>query len=545
MVRQRVMDWIEQQAQRGGHAESSKWWEWWGSLMDWTTAAQTHAPSIVHGHGGHVHGASGSRPPPPPLDLLIRTLVGVGAYVVDPTTTTTAGDVGTAAAAAPVAGHSEQAVLGWLLQNADANVDAIQTLILRQEFPRLDRRAATAGLCRAACRGLQHLAEFFVGCGADVNGFNEDADDDDEPVIDAVRRELPSLAPLTVACSYGHLDIVKLLVKHGASLDTRDCMGRNPLYCAALRGRIDLIDYLVMKGADVNATSMVTRDSTPFFAACQNGHTDAAKVLLDHGANPANLAHRDAAIAAAQSGCLETLQFVLERGSRLATLARGATAADSDDVGMEALRHAAHDRIEVVRWLSNYIDADHTTKHLRVEESKCPLYAACAMGRESVVEFLLDEGWQTSDFDELFDVAARMGHAEVVKLLLHRKAMHQSCRAANHNCEWFGDATMEASSLIQAARRGLAQTVQAHLDYGTDVDCCDEYDRTALHHACERGRLEVVIVLLDAGANMYKANKADMTAMETAKAKGHSDIVEVLFQRQLRDGTEFQRGNGI
>ncbi|KAI9316960.1 ankyrin repeat-containing domain protein [Zopfochytrium polystomum] len=456
----------------------------------------------------------GGGPPPSRLDLLIQTLVGVGAL-----------DVEAFAAREDGGGHNSQdAVLQWLLQNADTNVDAIQTLTSRREFPQIHSRSATAGLCRAASRGLRHLAEFFVGCGADVNGFRATrgrGEADNDPVVAAVWRELGMAVPLILACVGGHLGVVELLVERSASLE------RNPLYFAAQNGRTDVIEYLVMKGADVNATTR--RDLTPFFAACKNGHTDAAKVLLRLGANPTNLAYKDAAIAAATSGSLETLQFVFEHGSRLATLECGTTAADSEDVD-EALS-AAGDRLDVVRWLSNY--GDHTKQCPRIQELACPLYDACYMGRESVVEFLLDEGWQTSDLDVLLHVAASMGHTEVVKMLLHRKFMHQSCRAAaDHNCEWYSNCQSEGVGLIEAAKQGHAQTVQAFLDFGIDVDSGDEYERTALHRACELGRLDVVKVLLEAGADMYLLGMADMTAMETAEAAGHRDIIEVLDRRQ-------------
>ena len=49
---------------------------------------------------------------------------------------------------------------------------------------------------------------------------------------------------LGLACSEGHLDIVKYLINHGADVNHRDARGNNALDDAVRENRKDVIEYL-------------------------------------------------------------------------------------------------------------------------------------------------------------------------------------------------------------------------------------------------------------------------------------------------------------
>jgi ankyrin repeat protein len=57
--------------------------------------------------------------------------------------------------------------------------------------------------------------------------------------------------PLYLAAVKGNLDIIKMLHKHGASLNGNDDAKLSPLYIAAQKGFIDVVQYLVTNGADI------------------------------------------------------------------------------------------------------------------------------------------------------------------------------------------------------------------------------------------------------------------------------------------------------
>jgi hypothetical protein len=48
------------------------------------------------------------------------------------------------------------------------------------------------------------------------------------------------LIPLHNACSFGHADVVQLLLSHGADANTRDNWNFTPLHEAAIKGKIDV-----------------------------------------------------------------------------------------------------------------------------------------------------------------------------------------------------------------------------------------------------------------------------------------------------------------
>ena len=58
--------------------------------------------------------------------------------------------------------------------------------------------------------------------------------------------------PLMFACQGGHLDIVKLLIEHGANVNTLDFDGDTALAHAARKGENKIVKFLIDAGADVN-----------------------------------------------------------------------------------------------------------------------------------------------------------------------------------------------------------------------------------------------------------------------------------------------------
>jgi len=62
-----------------------------------------------------------------------------------------------------------------------------------------------------------------------------------------------SYVPLHHAAYYGHIEIVKLLLMHGAhnSINAQSCTGSTPLYYAVYRNHIEIVKLLVDAGASI------------------------------------------------------------------------------------------------------------------------------------------------------------------------------------------------------------------------------------------------------------------------------------------------------
>ena len=51
---------------------------------------------------------------------------------------------------------------------------------------------------------------------------------------------LGGLIPLHNACSFGHAEVVRLLLRHGADANARDNWNYTPLHEAAVKGKVDV-----------------------------------------------------------------------------------------------------------------------------------------------------------------------------------------------------------------------------------------------------------------------------------------------------------------
>ncbi|HEX4170749.1 MAG TPA: ankyrin repeat domain-containing protein [Bryobacteraceae bacterium] len=91
--------------------------------------------------------------------------------------------------------------------------------------------------------------------------------------------------PLHLAAFFGHPDLAKGLLNHGAEVDARstNAMQNTPLHAAAAGGNAALIEVLLAAGADVNATQH--GGWTALHSAAQTGNLEMADILLAHGAN--------------------------------------------------------------------------------------------------------------------------------------------------------------------------------------------------------------------------------------------------------------------
>ena len=95
--------------------------------------------------------------------------------------------------------------------------------------------------------------------------------------------------PLAWACEKNNQEIVELLLAHGADVTTTfqgKCAQRtySCLHFAARNNNPALVDLLLAHGAPVN--QQTSRGVTPLFTACEQGHTEVARKLLDAGADP-------------------------------------------------------------------------------------------------------------------------------------------------------------------------------------------------------------------------------------------------------------------
>lgn len=89
--------------------------------------------------------------------------------------------------------------------------------------------------------------------------------------------------PLYFAAQRGHLEVVELLLEHGADANTRFTYG-SPLHTAARSNYADVVAILLEYGADPNLSDGDFAGS-PLHQTADRGATEAAKVLIENGAD--------------------------------------------------------------------------------------------------------------------------------------------------------------------------------------------------------------------------------------------------------------------
>ena len=119
-------------------------------------------------------------------------------------------------------------------------------------------------LVRAACDGNSRLVLAALRRGAKPN---------------ACYRGRPALI---WAIQEQKLNVVRILVRAGASLEKKDSDGFTPLDTAVGEGNLAIVRFLLGAGAKVNGR---TRNGTPLHTACAYRRLAIAKLLLAHGAS--------------------------------------------------------------------------------------------------------------------------------------------------------------------------------------------------------------------------------------------------------------------
>lgn len=85
--------------------------------------------------------------------------------------------------------------------------------------------------------------------------------------------------PLHLAIQQNNHKLVYLLLKHGASLESRSNTGLTPLHVAARFGNIELVKFLLEKGANIQ--SRTNKRETPVKLALKNDQSKVATFIIE------------------------------------------------------------------------------------------------------------------------------------------------------------------------------------------------------------------------------------------------------------------------
>jgi ankyrin repeat protein len=131
--------------------------------------------------------------------------------------------------------------------------------------------------------------------------------------------------PLWCGAAAGHLEIVKLLCKSGANVNSTTKTNSTPLRAACFDGHFEIVKYLVERNADIEVANR--HGHTCLMIACYKGHYKIAKFLIDIGAdvNRKSVKGNTALHDCAESGSLDIMKLLLNSGARIDVDAYGMT----------------------------------------------------------------------------------------------------------------------------------------------------------------------------------------------------------------------------
>jgi ankyrin repeat protein len=295
------------------------------------------------------------------------------------------------------------------------------------------------------------------------------------PLVGATPAVAETTSALLAAIRAGDLPTVQALLDRGVDVNGSDDAGTTALMQAALHADIGMMELLLNKGADVDArnksgaTALLRAlhdpakvelllehraripDVAVFLAVTIPGASRTVKQLTDHGANLAvSQGAYTPLMAAARSGDLDTIRFLIEQGA---------------DV------------------------------RARTRSGYTPLYAAASWpGNAAAISLLLKQGADpdtrvetSAPARDLFTpvmVAAMRGDAESLERLLAGRA--------NVNVQ---GGAFDRTALLWAATTGSEETVELLLNKGADVRARDHLGLTPLQWARRRGDTKIVKLL--------------------------------------------------
>ena len=341
--------------------------------------------------------------------------------------------------------------------------------------------------------------------------------------------------------------IISFLARNGYDLDRTDNLGHTALHYASQHGNLCAVTNLLESIFDLDAdpatqtgfSSLIHEDiklkkwikrlSTSLHLACEHGHLDIVKYLLetlpyteDYIDNKDSSGHT-ALHLACKHGHLEVIKYLLAQGS--------------DPKGKNFSRQTAlhlacqHGHLEIVTYFletlpltEDYIDNKDSSGHTA-------LHLACKHGHLEVIKYLLAQGSDPKgkNFSQqtALHLACQHGHLEIVTYFLETLPLTEDYIDNKDH--------LSQTALHLACHEGHLKIVEQLLIHRSSIAHTDIYSFTPLHVAATQGHLAIIKLLINHGAHPQEKTLYGETALHLAAGYGHLDSVTYFLVDQKYD----------
>ncbi|KAJ5586737.1 uncharacterized protein N7459_002502 [Penicillium hispanicum] len=333
--------------------------------------------------------------------------------------------------------------------------------------------------------------------------------------------------PLASATRCGYLDVMQILLEHGANPNQMDRHEVTPFTLAMREGSPESIRLLLSHGADFGNTLCLGRAPITW---ASYGRLEIFKLLLEHGADvgQGNELYRNPLSEAVRSGHREIVDIILERvninhqgGSHVAT-------------GRTALGVAISQRRMELTYLLLEKGADPNHVGPASDPASCakmetPLWLAARRQSKDLVLALLAKGADPNIAVEgktpLFMTVQYRNEALAVALLEYGADPNTPSLPAGQTCLW-----VPLTPLARAMRDANYSMAKLLLNHGADPNVTGWKGQTMLIRAIPKMGYEYIERMLVKGANPNAAAPHERTPLFLAIMRGDQSLAGLLLR---------------
>ncbi|RXN05494.1 ankyrin repeat and SOCS box 15-like protein [Labeo rohita] len=284
---------------------------------------------------------------------------------------------------------------------------------------------------------------------------------------------------ILTAIDQGDVFALRQLHKYSDAYKEKDSRGWLPMHRASVQPDIHVLDSVLLGSYELSMEEMTTDGDTALTLACQAGHLENVKVLLQHGASPHNMNSRN-----------ETPLLL-------------------------AVRANSYDMVHALIMGGAFVEQVCLKKWTATHE-------AAKVGCVDIMMLLLRHGGKAMGRDghgvTPLGIAAEYGHPEILAILIE------------HGGDVTAQATNGDSVLYDAAGCGNLDCIDLLLQHGASPNVASLCSQLPIHRAAYEGHYLALKTFIPI-TTKRAIRLSGMSPVHSAVDGGHADCLELLLEK--------------